>query len=1102
MMYASREELIDEGQYQNMRHGEVYECPHIEIKIGKGQRMELGLIDTGSQVSCIRQETYEALIQDGERFEESRVTNVNLITAVGGKSKRITKQVLVPITFGNVKTEVSCLVVPKLVKAFIFGADWCIDNGINMKFIKNGEKYRLNMTLEGGENVFIVTPGNEINEIEDTDTKEYVSMTSANVINIIMNSEMECCSQGTGKVEREESLGNRFNRKDLNAEQENILENILTEFREVFSEIPGKTHVYCHKLNVTDDSPFSGRAYPVPHIHRPAVQKALDEMMAMGIIKKSINMHVNPLIVVAKKDGTVRLCLDAREINKRINPEYERPEKIQELIRKFYGKPFMSSLDLTSGFWQVPLAEEDQKFTGFGFEGIGYIFTRVPFGLKTSGSGFIRALNIALGNQVKEFTVVYIDDLVIFSASFEDHMEHIRIILRKLLEAGFTVKMRKSVFCREQITFLGHIVSGTGVKPDPDRIVAIQNFPAPKSQKQLRSFLGLCNFFRQFVPKYAMIMDDMRELLGGKMKWRWTEKAAKAFEELKAAFQRQVILSQPNLNQKFLIECDASYVGVGAVLYQEEHGERKVISLASRGLNKAERNYTVTEIELLAVVFGLTKFREYVLGREITIVSDHKALQFLLTSKMTSNRLTRWILYIQEYNFEIKYRKGSENIIADYLSRHPTADGKEVHDERIKGILCGVHKVLIDEEITKRIKGLKKLQKQSTEGQEILNKMQSQDAGNKRGNYEILDEYICRIDSLGEGKVWIPSELTEDIIIAYHLSLGHYGAEKCYAAIKEKFWWKGMARSIRVCLSRCDRCQRTKHPSKYLEGPWQNVERKEKGELVLCDYYGPLVKAKYGYMYVFVIIDCFTKYVKLYPMRRATTKTTLKLFLEKYCVEFGKPKEILSDNGSQFTSKMWIDTLKGEGIRPIFCSIRNPQGNMAERVMRRLGQVFRIYCNKKNWQWYEWLEDTEKWINNVTHSSTGFQPIRLQTGKYPEDSIAKMLKIRIKPREQNLQHELVIARENIRKAANKRGKQQKKIFYGKFEEGTKVLLRVPKVSSLEKREMSKIFDLFEGPYVVAKEINQNVYLLRALDGKEKGKFNVRSLKEYKEKPLN
>lgn len=596
-------------------------------------------------------------------------------------------------------------------------------------------------------------------------------------------------------------------------------------------------------------------------------------------------------------------------------------------------------------------------------------------------------------------------------------------------------------------------------------------------------------------------MDDMRDLLGGKTKWRWNEKAEIAFNKLKEAFQQQVILSQPNMNDNFLIECDASYVGIGAVLYQEEGEERKVISLISRGLNKAERNYTVSEIEMLSVVFALTKFREYVLGRKITIVTDHKALEFLLTSKLTSNRLTRWILYIQEYDFEIKYRKGSENIIADFLSRHPIENGNIIQEDRIKGVLCGLHKVLIDPDITKRIKGLKKLQKECPAGKKLLETMKNSNDGPREGKFEILDEYICKIDYLGEAKIWVPDELVEDFIIAYHMELGHYGADKCYAAIRENFWWKGMARSIRICLSRCDRCQRTKHPARYLEGPWQNVERKAKGELVLCDYYGPLIKSKYGYMYVLVIIDCFTKYVKLYPMKKATTKMTLKLFLGKYCQDFGKPKAILSDNGSHFTSKVWIDTLNEEGIRPIFCSIRNPQGNMTERVMRRLGQVFRIYCSTKQWQWYEWLEDTETWMNNVTHCSTGFTPTRLQTGRDPHYSIVKMLKIKFKRRERNLEHELVMAQENIQRAAQKRNKQQKKIFYGKFKEGKKVLLRVPGVSSLERREMSKLLDLYEGPYLIAKEISPNVYLLNELNGKEKGKYNVRSLREYKEKPI-
>lgn len=611
--------------------------------------------------------------------------------------------------------------------------------------------------------------------------------------------------------------------------------------------------------------------------------------------------------------------------------------------------------------------------------------------------------------------------------------------------------------------------------------------------------MGLCSFFRQFVPNFARTVEDLRSLLGGKNKWRWTEEANKAFMDLKEAFEKRVLLSQPYFDLPFVIETDACLSGLSGVLYQGEKEDKRIISMVSRGLNSAEKKFTISEIEMLAIVFAMTKFREYVLGRPLTVVTDHKALQFLMSSKLNSSRLTRWVLYLQEYDFKVVYRPGADNFFCDYLSRHPIVDGKVSNeDERPQGVVIGAAKVIIEPEVRKRLKGIRKAQQEDPFGQKQMKELQAPTEGmveRTDRKFQVLDGYICHIDSKEGSRIWVPPSLINDVVWSYHYDTGHCGASKCQAAITRNFWWKGMSRTIRKILRTCDRCQKAKHPRRYLEGKWSSTLPQSKGEIVLCDYFGPLPRARGGVQYIFVLIDGFTKYVKLYPLCRATTRMSLRKFLEDYCVKLGKPKKILSDNGSQFVSPLWASTLEAEGIRAIRCSIRNPQGNLAERIMSRLGQAFRTYCSQRHTTWIDWVKPIETWINHAVHDSTGCTPIELQLGTQPQFLVPKILGLK-QDGAVDMEWQVRLAQDKMRKASVQRGKQQKRLYVDVFHTGDKVLLRIPGVSNAAKKEMGKMFDLYHGPYVIRRRIHENTYELSTVRGKVKGKYNLRSLRRY------
>lgn len=332
-----------------------------------------------------------------------------------------------------------------------------------------------------------------------------------------------------------------------------------------------------------------------------------------------------------KKDGTVRVCLDARNLNKNIESDNESPIPIEELLQDIEENEFMSTTDFVNGYWQIPLAPESRKYTAFLYNGRCYQFKRVPFGLKTAGSGFIRAVSMGLGSELMSLIKSYIDDVFIATRTFEEHIRVLILLFKKLIELGFKLSLKKSRFFRRSVSFLGVIIDKTGVHVDPEKLEAIRDFPRPMDRRQLQGFLGVCGFSRKFVLNHADYVAPFRDLLSSKNGWEWKCEHDIAFDNIKRNFMRAITLNHVIPGQKFRLQTDASDVGISGILQQvDEKGEIKIVSLTSRVLTRYETKYTVTEKELLAIIFSLLKFRKYLLGIKFEIFTDNKALTFML----------------------------------------------------------------------------------------------------------------------------------------------------------------------------------------------------------------------------------------------------------------------------------------------------------------------------------------------------------------------------------------------------------------------------------------------------------------------------------------
>jgi hypothetical protein len=408
-----------------------------------------------------------------------------------------------------------------------------------------------------------------------------------------------------------------------------FLTGVLRGFDETFSVKPGKTTVAEHRIRVTDSTPVKVPVRRLPMAFREEVQQQLQTMLDQGIIVPSNSPYMAPCVFALKKSGEVRICVDYRELNKKtVKDAYPLPlpDEIQERLQ---GDSVFSTLDLRSGYWQLPVALEDQHKTAFcpGHDFGLFEFRRMPFGLTGAPASFQKMMNEVFRDL--HFVCVYLDDILIHSKSEEEHVEHVRMVLQRLKDTGMTVRGSKCVFGKHEVRYLGHIYSRDGVKPEPEKISAVFAWQVAKNGLDVQKFTGLTNYYRRFVPGYADIAAPLHRLTQKKEAFVWNSEAEKAFNQLKEKLCHAPVLQLPQRDKVFEMAADASDLAIGAVVEQEG----KPVAYASRLLRGAELKYSVIEKECLALVYAMKQFRHYLIGRRFTVFTDHRALQWLGPTK-------------------------------------------------------------------------------------------------------------------------------------------------------------------------------------------------------------------------------------------------------------------------------------------------------------------------------------------------------------------------------------------------------------------------------------------------------------------------------------
>lgn len=479
--------------------------------------------------------------------------------------------------------------------------------------------------------------------------------------------------------ERTEEVLNQLRVSHLNPEETEALYSVCSQFSDIF-HLPDDqltcTDAIEHKIKTTSDNPIHVKTYRFPECHKKEVDSQVEKMLRQGIIKPSMSPWSSPIWVVPKKldasgQRKWRVVIDYRKLNDvTIGDSYPIPN-IAEILDQLGKCKYFSTLDLASGFHQINMSPDDSPKTAFSIPTGHYEFTRMPFGLKNAPSTFQRLMNSALSGLQGIQCFVYLDDIVIYSFDIPSHIDNLTNVFSRLRQFRLKLQPDKCEFLRKEVSYLGHVITDKGVKPNPEKLRAVHEFPIPKTPKDVKSFLGFVSYYRRFISDFSSIAKPLTNLLKKNVEFVWSNEHQLSFETLKNKLTTAPLLSYPDFSKPFLLSCDASNYAISAILSQGEIGKDKPIAYASRTLNKNECNYSTTEKELLAILFGCKTFRPYLYGRKFTIITDHRPLRWLFNHSDPSSKLQRWRLKLEEYEYEIIYRKGKLNNAADALSRYP-----------------------------------------------------------------------------------------------------------------------------------------------------------------------------------------------------------------------------------------------------------------------------------------------------------------------------------------------------------------------------------------------------------------------------------------------
>lgn len=854
------------------------------------------MLDSGANVSIIGKE--------GDKYIKGwgvKKLDINKsIKTADGTPHLVTKMINVPINYHGKTKFIDILVVPSMTKKFILGTNFW--------------------------QAFKIKP----------------------VVGELHLNEEECC------------ISDPITYHELSSEQREQLDSLMDEFDFAKDDEIGFTKLIEHEINTGDAKPIKQKQhYQSPYIQEKII-KEIDRLLSLKIIERaSAPTWLSPIIAVPKSDGGVRLCLDARKVNDHTIKNAYPQHNANRILSQLRGTKYLSTLDLSDAYYQVKLKENSRNHTAFSVSSKGtYRYIRMANGLINASSTLCELLDIVMGCDLEPNCFFYMDDIVVCSDKFTDHIRILREIARRLREAGLSISKTKSHFCRKQTKFLGYLISTEGIHADPARIDPILKLAQPRNLKAVRSLIGAANWYRRFIPNFSDLVAPITELLKkSNTPFKWTDNAEIAFGKLKTLLTSAPVLHSPDFSKPFTITADASDVGCGSFLSQNIDGKDVVISYFSAKFTDAQRRYTVTERECLACLLSMKHFRGYIEGVKFHLQTDHRSLLWLQNLKDPTGRLARWALQMQAYDVQISHKPGKSIPVPDCLSR------------AFVEVIC-----------LSRFLG-----SNDPDYINILKKIEAGEVSEDR--FKFRDGIPFKNVGGKTDPIWriiVPPEFQNDVLRESHDDIlsCHGGFYKTAYKIKSQYTWQNMDRSIKKYIADCDVCKAVKNTNQNQRAPMGSFrEALQPWRVVSTDYIGPLPRTKLGNKWILSIVDSFSKYVIIKPMKDSTAVTTCKLLEENLFLVHGVPEKLISDNGSQFESALFAKLMEKYRINHYLTPFYHAQANPCESANKIIGNAIKSYVEENDHaNWDRNLVHISCAINNAAHFSTKSTPYEILYG--------------------------------------------------------------------------------------------------------------------------
>ncbi|KAL4290327.1 hypothetical protein GQ457_14G018800 [Hibiscus cannabinus] len=872
--------------------------------------------------------------------------------------------------------------------------------------------------------------------------------------------------------------------------EHDAMRDLLAEFSDVFSAPtgmpPAREHdhaIHLHPLS----KPVNVKPYRYPYYQKQEIERQVQELLDHQLIQKSHSPFSSPVLLVKKKDGTWRFCIDYRALNAiTVKDKFPIPTA-EELFDELGGAQFFSKLDLLAGYHQIRVKAADVSKTAFRTHEGHYEFLVMPFGLTNAPSTFQSTMNDVFRPYLRKFVLVFLDDILIYSQNWQDHLEHVRQVLQKLRDNRLVAKKSKCAFGQTQIDYLGHVVSREGLAVDPAKVEAIRAWPLPTTVKGVRGFLGIAGYYRKFIKGFATIAAPLSNLLCKGDVFQWSESTQQAFDHLKQCLCSAPVLSLPDFDKEFIVETDASGVGIGAVLHQGE----KPIAFYSQKLSPRMQGASTYHREMFAITQAVGKWRQYLLGRKFSIITDQRSLRELNQQTIQTPEQQRWLSKLIGYDFDIRYRPGRLNNVADALSREGIASCMTLSRP-----LFGV------------LEDIKVASAQDPQLQDLRQRIQE-------GHIECLNYIDHEGIVVFQGRIMVPNEVALRTLLLreFHGSKigGHSGINRTYRRLSANFYWKTMRQDVRHYVRNCQVCQRMKSDSLVPAGLLQPLPIPEQVfEDLALDFIVGLPKSN-GKESILVVVDRLTKYGHFFALpRNFDSKDVAKILVQGVIKLHGIPKSLVSDRDRIFISEVWTEMAKLQGTELCLSSAYHPQSDgQTEALNRCLEMYLRCMVSEDPGKWEQYLPWAEYWYNTAYQHSAGLTPFKALYGRDPPTMVdylegsAKNDHVNQELQKRNeilrmLKHNLWQAQVRMKNQADKH-RRELNLEVGSW---AYVKLQPYRQLSLRLRKQQKLSPRFFGPYQVEKRVCVVAYKLKLPENSRiHPVFHISQLKPCRGQPL-